>query len=103
MNDPSLSEGGRSFLNRLIGGDTGPDCAQVRTDGPHLLTQKEAAHALGINRVILWRLTREAVFSPVELPPGNFRYRRDEVEAVAREGRKATTAKRVGRPRAVSR
>ena len=102
-NDPSLSEGERNLLTRLIRGETKPDCERTGTDGPLLLTQKEAANALGISRVTLWRLTREAVFAPVELTPGNFRYRRDEVEAVAREGRKATSAKRVGRPRALSR
>ena len=92
-NDPSLSEGERSLLKRLIRGDIRPGQGQTQTADPLLLTQKEAARLLGISRVTLWRLTREAVFTPVELTSGNFRYRRDEVEAMAREGRRGTASK----------
>lgn len=91
-NDPSLSEQERGLFQRLISGQIE---ARERTsieDGPLLLTQKQAARALGVSRVTLWRMTREAVFHPVEITTGNFRYRREEIEAVAREGRAANLA-----------
>jgi len=44
---------------------------------------------LGISRVTLWRMTKEGFFAPVEILPGTFRYRAEEVEAFARMGKEA--------------
>ena len=101
--DGSLSVAERDALGRLLDGLA--DAPQPAPWGaaPLLLTQKQAASALGISRVTLWRMTREAVFAPVEITPGNFRYRREEVEAVAQRGRDATLPRRMGRPCAVPR
>jgi predicted DNA-binding transcriptional regulator AlpA len=101
-NDPSLTVGEKSLFQRLILGQADTALSRpVMTDGPLLLTQVEAARILGVSRVTLWRMTKEAVFRPVELTAGNFRYRREEIESVAREGRCANLSKSVGRPRAV--
>lgn len=101
--DESLTACERDAIARLVDGRA--DAPQVCAPGaaPLLLTQKQAASALGISRVTLWRMTREAVFAPVEITPGHFRYRREEVEAVARRGRDATLPRRTGRPCAVAR
>jgi len=56
---------------------------------PLLLNQKDAATMLGISRVTLWRMTKEGFFAPVEILPGTFRYRAEEVEAFARMGKEA--------------
>lgn len=100
-NDPSLTVGEKDLFQRLISGRLQPEPA-IST-APLLLTQKEAARVLGVSRVTLWRMTKEAVFSPVEITAGNFRYRRDEIEAVARLGRYANVTQRAGRPLAFPR
>lgn len=102
-NDPSLSEQERGLFQRLIFGQIEARERTALEDGPLLLTQKQAARALGVSRVTLWRMTREAVFHPVEITTGNFRYRREEIEAVAREGRSANIPGRAGRPQAIPR
>lgn len=102
--DPDLSEGEKGMLRRLVSGEAEQaPAAKAWADAPLLLTQKQAAWSLGISRVTLWRMTKEAVFAPVEITPGNFRYRREEIEAVARKGRNATIPQRVGRPCAITR
>ncbi len=90
VSDPNLSAGERALLQRLAAGQTVEPTTATPSGAPLLLTQKQAAQMLGISRVSLWRLTREAVFRPVEIFPGRFRYRREEIEAVAREGHAAT-------------
>lgn len=96
--DDSMTAAEREALARLLAGRLDAPSAGTWTDAPLLLTQKQAARSLGISRVTLWRMTKEAVFAPVEITPGSFRYRREEIEAVAREGRNATIPQRVGRP-----
>ena len=101
--DGSLSVAERDAIARLVDGRTEEARPAAGGAVPLLLTQKQAASALGISRVTLWRMTREAVFAPVEITPGNYRYRREEVEAVARLGRDATLPRGRGRPCAVPR
>ena len=50
------------------------------------MTQKQAAEKLGVNRVTLWRLTQREIFHLVEITPGTWRYRSDEIQAYARLG-----------------
>jgi len=97
--DPNLSLGEKSLLQRLISGQTAEALPKATDDAPLLLNQKQAARALGISRVTLWRMTKSAVFHPVEIFPGSFRYRREEVEAVAREGHLANSRRKVIRER----
>lgn len=83
--DPNLTVGERTLLQRLVTGQADlPPAAQ--SAGPLLLTQQQAARLLGISRVTLWRMTKGGIIRPVELSPGNPRYRRDDLEVIAREG-----------------
>lgn len=97
--DPNLSLGEKSLLHRLISGQAAEGVPSAPNDAPLLLNQKQAARALGVSRVTLWRMTKSAVFHPVEIFPGSFRYRREEVEAVAREGHLANSRRKVARQR----
>lgn len=102
--DPSLSVDERYGLEILIN-EGGLDRLRVGAERQQvslLMTQKEAAQALGISRVTLWRLTKDSVITPVELTRGIFRYRRDEIESIARDGRNATISRRRGRCRSKS-
>ena len=97
-NDGTLSAAERDALDRLATGRLDTPTPRAWADVPLLLTQKQASRALGISRVTLWRMTKDAVLVRVEITPGCFRYRREDVEAVARDGMTANTRKRVERP-----
>lgn len=84
--DDSMTAAEREALARLLAGRLDAPSAGTWTDAPLLLTQKQAARSLGISRATLWRLTRDGALERVEVLPGCFRYRREDVEAVAREG-----------------
>lgn len=101
--DTSLSVAEQDMLQRLADGRTEATTARPLENMPLLLTQKQAARVLGLSRVTLWRMTNEGIFKRVEITPANFRYRREEIEAVAREGRNVTLPPHVGRPRIISR
>jgi len=85
--DNTLTLEQRAVFQDFIAGRTP---ARVAAGQPLLLTQKDAAKLLGISRVTLWRMTKEGFFSPVEILHGTFRYRLEEVEAVARLGKDAS-------------
>ena len=51
-----------------------------------LITQREAARILSVSRVTIWRLVREEVLHRVELMPGMWRYRREDVMRLAGSG-----------------
>lgn len=90
--DATLTPAERQALaSALSGGHRPPGSAA----GALLVNQKEAARLLGMSRVTVWRLTVEGVFALVEVRPGTFRYRREEIEAFAERG--------IARPRAVPR
>jgi len=38
------------------------------------VTQKRAAELLSVNRVTIWRMTRDCLLHPVEILPGMWRY-----------------------------
>lgn len=67
----------------------GRACSRSASGQPLLLNQKDAARMLGISRVTLWRMMKEGFFSPMEILPGTFRYRVEEIEAFARTGKDA--------------
>ncbi len=84
--DGTLTQQQRATLTSLIEGRTAP---LLTRDAPLLLNHNNAAKLLGISRVTLWRMTKSGYFRPVEILPGTFRYRYEEVEAVARLGKDA--------------
>lgn len=51
-----------------------------------LLTQKQVATILGVNRTTVWRLKGLGILKPSEISPGTKRYERIQVEALARQG-----------------
>jgi hypothetical protein len=85
--DSSLSEVERGFVQRLLNGDLGVVSATVATDGERLLvTQKRAAELLSVNRVTIWRMTKDGMLNPVEILPGTLRYRLNEITRLAQAG-----------------
>ena len=93
--DDSMTVAEREALTRLLAGLLDVPPPGTWTDAPLLLTQKQAARSLGISRVTLWRLTRDGALARVEVLPGCFRYRREEVEAVARAGCRTSLSQRL--------
>lgn len=51
-----------------------------------LITQKEAALLLGVDRTTVWRLVHDGIIIPVEILPGTNRYRRQDIDQLARHG-----------------
>lgn len=58
--------------------------------GPLLLGVGQAAKFLGVSRATLWRAVVAGRLDKVELYPGSYRIRREDVERLADPGRKAT-------------
>lgn len=86
--DSSLSEPERGFVQRLLNGDFGVVSASVAADGERLLvTQKRAAELLSVNRVTIWRMTKDGMLNPVEILPGTLRYRLNEITRLAEAGK----------------
>jgi hypothetical protein len=52
--------------------------------GPEFMTGVQGAHMLGVSRTTFRRWMREAGLKRVQILPGRFRYRREEIEALAR-------------------
>lgn len=50
---------------------------------PLLLGMGAGAHLLGVSRATLWRILRAGTIKKVELFPGSFRVRREDLEALA--------------------
>ena len=96
--DDSMTAAEREALVRLLAGRLDAPSPGTWTDAPLLLTQKQAARSLGISRVTLWRLTRDGALVRVEVLPGCFRYRREDIEAVAQAGINARMRKRTAGP-----
>ena len=71
----------RSAALRLLRGQS----AQQPAMGPFFLTGAAAARRLGIGRTTFRRWAAMAGVKPVEVFPKCFRYRREEVEAIARK------------------
>lgn len=67
-------------------GLSGPTAVTDAPGASVLFTQREAAKMLGVSRVTVWRLVRERVLHRVELMPGMWRYRREDVMRLAGSG-----------------
>jgi hypothetical protein len=85
--DGSLTPGERDFVQRLISGEalalaSTPSAADERL----LVTQKRAAELLSVNRVTIWRMTRDCLLHPVEILPGMWRYPFNEIARLAQRG-----------------
>jgi predicted DNA-binding transcriptional regulator AlpA len=73
-------------MQRLVDGKTDlPPAASAGTED-RLLTQKQAAEFLSVNRVTIYRLARDGFLHPVELLPGTLRYSFREIAELARHG-----------------
>jgi len=83
--DTSLSAAERGTVERLIAGQT-DSLNRFPTDEADrlLVTQKAAADLLSVSRVTIWRMSRDGALRPVEVLPGTWRYRLDEIEKIAR-------------------
>ncbi len=72
----------QSEIDRILEGLALPEPEPVR--GPLLLTATQAAKLSGLSRSTLWRLEKRRLLSRVEVLPGTFRFRRADIEALAR-------------------
>ncbi|ACB77650.1 hypothetical protein [Opitutus terrae] len=91
--DTSLTLGERDFVQRLIAGETlAPASAPSATDERLLVTQKRAAELLSVNRVTIWRMTRDCVLHPVEILPGMWRYPFNEIVRLTQRGAAAAAS-----------
>lgn len=85
--DGSLTPGERGFVQRLISGETmAVESTGSATDERLLVTQKRAAELLSVNRVTIWRMTRDCLLHPVEILPGMWRYPFKEIARLAQLG-----------------
>ena len=83
--DSSLSSSERSFVQRLISGQI--EATPVGSgDEKLLVTQKRAAELLSVNRVTIWRMTKDCLLHPVEILPGTWRYPFNEIARLAQQG-----------------
>jgi len=91
----------RAIIETVLSSDTSltlPERAAIRQSlsggaaesqspgGAYLMTLKQAAEKLGVNRVTVWRLKKRGIFHKVEITPGTWRYRSDEIQEYARLG-----------------
>ncbi len=78
--DDTLSVDERSTLNSLLAIPARRASPSVQ---PMTMTQTAAARLLGVHRTTLWR---SRILHAHEVAPGIYRYSREEIEKVAREG-----------------
>lgn len=84
--DVSLTVAERDFVQRLISGQTEPAQKAPMGDEKLLVTQKRAAELLSVNRVTIWRMTKDSLLHPVEILPGMWRYPLNEIARLAQWG-----------------
>ena len=91
--DGSLTPDERDFVQRLISGEmTAPPSTPSPTSARLLVTQKRAAELLSVNRVTIWRMTRDCLLHPVEILPGMWRYPFHEIMRLAQRGAAAAAS-----------
>lgn len=96
--DSSLTASERDFVQRLISGEaTAPASFSAAADERLLVTQKRAAELLSVNRVTIWRMTRDCLLHPVEILPGMWRYPLNEITRLAQRGAAAAVPPRGSR------
>ncbi len=84
--DSSLTSGERDLVQRLISGQVGETTRGADGDARALVTQKRAAELLSVNRVTIWRMTKEGLLHPVEILPGTWRYPLCEITRLTQRG-----------------
>ncbi len=85
--DPSLTLVERDTIQHVMDGLVEAVKSTANGNDERLLvTQKQVATMLGVNRVTVWRMTRDAVLHPVEILPGTWRYSWAEVAELAKIG-----------------
>jgi hypothetical protein len=84
--DPSLSPTEKEALRSALAEGAVAPLAALPSPPLLLLTQRQAAELLGVNRTTVWRLTGLGILRPTEISPGTKRYERVQVETLAREG-----------------
>ena len=94
--DVSLSAKERRAAQRLIDGQIEDEVISATSSNERLMvTQKRAAELLSVNRVTIWRMTRDCLLHPVEILPGTWRYSFNEIARLAQRG----VGEAVGPPR----
>jgi hypothetical protein len=84
--DSSLTSGERELVLRLISGQVEEIGRGADSDIRALVTQKRAAELLSVNRVTIWRMTKEGLLHPVEILPGTWRYPLVEIMRLTQSG-----------------
>ena len=84
--DDALSADEKRVLKQLMDGIIPIGIHSEPAGEALLLTQKEAAKALSVSRVTIWRLVREGALKPIELLPGTLRYSFVEIASLAANG-----------------
>jgi predicted DNA-binding transcriptional regulator AlpA len=84
--DDSLSQPERQAIKNLMEGVRDRSNEAQTPDETPLVTQKEAAKLLSVNRVTIYRMTRDCMLHPVEILPGTWRYPLHEITRLARCG-----------------
>ncbi|MEI7732744.1 MAG: helix-turn-helix domain-containing protein [Verrucomicrobiota bacterium] len=72
----------QTAIERILNGESEPPKVAALT-GPLLLGMGKAASLLGVSRPTLWRMIKVGKLGRVEILPGSFRVRREELEAIA--------------------
>jgi len=84
--DSSLTNWERDLVQRLISGQVEAVKRGADRDARALVTQKRAAELLSVNRVTIWRMTKEGLLHPVEILPGTWRYPLGEIMRLTQRG-----------------
>jgi hypothetical protein len=84
--DSSLTSGEWDLVQRLISGQVEEVTRGSDSDARALVTQKRAAELLSVNRVTIWRMTKEGLLHPVEILPGTWRYPMGEIMRLTQRG-----------------
>ncbi|MEI6465359.1 MAG: helix-turn-helix domain-containing protein [Verrucomicrobiota bacterium] len=84
--DPSLTGGELDLVHRLISGRLDEPAGFAGACGRILVTQKQAAEILSVNRVTIWRMTKDRLLHPAEILPGTWRYSLHEITRLAQRG-----------------
>lgn len=84
--DSSLTTGERDLVQRLISGQVEAAMDNTGNGVRALVTQKRAAELLSVNRVTIWRMTKDNLLHPVEILPGTWRYPLNEITLLAQRG-----------------
>ena len=69
-------------IDRILAGESTPPLGVPR-QGPLLMTMTAGAKLAGVSRTSFWRICRSKKISRIEILPGSYRVRREDVEAIA--------------------